>query len=42
MKLDNDDDSIRPWLKGFVKDKGAEAAAFLLKDVGNVRPEASR
>jgi hypothetical protein len=42
MKLGYDDDSIRPWLKGFVEVKGPEAAAFLLKDIGNVRPEMSR
>jgi hypothetical protein len=37
-----DDDCIRPWLKGFVEDKGAEAAAALLKHVGDVRQEVER
>jgi hypothetical protein len=42
MKLTIDDDSIRPWLKGFVEDKGAEVAAALLKNVGDIRQEAER
>jgi len=31
-----DDDAIRPWLDGFVQDKGVETASALLKDVGVV------
>jgi hypothetical protein len=42
MKLNIDDDSIRPWLKGFVEDQGVEAAAALLKNVGDVHQEAER
>lgn len=34
----NDDDAIRPWLEGFVRDKG-KAATALLKDVGDVPPK---
>jgi hypothetical protein len=32
-----DDDAIRPWLGGFVKDKGVEAATELLEGVGELR-----
>jgi hypothetical protein len=38
-KQDLDDDSIRPWLTGFVQDKGADIASTLLKDVGAVPPK---
>lgn len=34
-----DDDAIRPWLDGFVQDKGVEAASTLLKDVGVIPPK---
>jgi hypothetical protein len=31
-----DDDSIGPWLDGFVEDKGLDVASKLLKGVGDV------
>jgi hypothetical protein len=37
QNLDNgDDDGVRPWLKGFVAEMGADTAAELLKGVGDV------
>jgi hypothetical protein len=36
--LDNgDDDGIRPWLRGFVIDKGHDTAAKVLEGVGDVK-----
>jgi hypothetical protein len=31
-----DDDGIRPWLRGFVNDKGHDTAAKVLEGVGDV------
>jgi len=39
MNLDHGtDDDVRPWLAGFVQDKGLSVAQSLLKDVGVLEP----
>jgi hypothetical protein len=35
------DDDVRPWLAGFVQDKGSVAAEALLAGVGHLEPKAT-
>jgi hypothetical protein len=35
------DDDVRPWLAGFVQDKGSDAAEALLAGAGHLEPKAT-
>jgi hypothetical protein len=38
-RAEGTDDDIRPWLAGFVQEKGPAAAEALLADVGHLEPK---